>query len=80
MTGLPTALGTPSRGALADLLTRALDKGLLIDADLVITMAGVPLAGVVLRAAVGGMETLRSYGMLADWDDALRRRRPSGRL
>lgn len=74
LTGRGPAAGASARGALADLLTRVLDKGVLLDADAVITLAGVPLAGIVLRAVVGGMETLRSYGILAEWDDALRRR------
>lgn len=67
--------GRGRRGALVDLLERALDKGLVLNADLVICVAGVPLVGVVLRAAVAGMDTMIRYGLLAEWDRELRRRR-----
>lgn len=63
-----------SRGALTDLLDRALDRGIIINADLVVCLAGVPLIGVMLRAALAGMETLRRYGLLTDWDEVVRRR------
>ncbi len=58
-----------------DLLDRALDKGLLLNADLVICLAGVPLVWVVLRAAVAGMETMLRHGLLREWNEALRRQR-----
>ena len=57
---------------LVDLLDRVLDKGLIIDADLIIDMAGIPLIGVKLRAAIAGVETMLKYGMWQDWDEARR--------
>ncbi len=57
---------------LADVLDRALNKGLLINADLIISVADIPLIGVNLRAAIAGMETMLEYGMMRDWDEALR--------
>lgn len=59
-------------GTLVDLLDRVLEKGVILDADLVITMAGVPLVGVKLRAALAGMETMLRYGMMEDWDRQIR--------
>lgn len=55
-----------------DLLERILDKGLVIHADLLISLAGVPLLGVSLKAALAGMETMLKYGMLTDWDEKTR--------
>ena len=55
-----------------DLLERILDKGLVIHADLIISLAGVPLIGVSLKAALAGMETMLKYGMLTDWDEKTR--------
>ena len=49
---------------LTDVLDRLLDKGLIVNADIVISVAGIPLVGVVLRAAVAGMETMLAYGMM----------------
>ncbi len=57
---------------LVDLLDRILDKGLLLDADLIIHVAGIPLLGVKLKAAIAGMETMLKYGIWADWDAAQR--------
>ena len=55
-----------------DLLDRVLDKGLMLDADLIIHVAGIPLLGVKLRAALAGMETMLKYGIWEDWDEAQR--------
>lgn len=55
-----------------DLLERILDKGLVLHADLIISLAGVPLLGVSLKAAIAGMETMLKYGMLTDMDEKTR--------
>ena len=60
------------RATLVDLLDRVLDKGLYLRADLVISLAGIPLIGATLSVAVAGTETLMKYGILADWDEAIR--------
>lgn len=56
------------RATLSDLIDRVLDKGLIINADLVVSLAGVPLIGVNLRAALAGMETMVKYGLMQDYD------------
>ena len=61
-----------SHATLVDLLDRVLDKGLVIQADIIISLAGVPLIGVNLRAALAGMETMLQYGMMKDWDERTR--------
>jgi ssDNA-binding Zn-finger/Zn-ribbon topoisomerase 1 len=57
---------------LVDLLDRVLDKGLVINADIIISVAGIPLLGVNLRAALAGMETMLKYGIMNDWDELTR--------
>lgn len=57
---------------LVDLLDRVLDKGLVIHADVIISLSGIPLIGVNLRAAIAGMETMLEYGIMRDWDAAIR--------
>mgnify|MGYP001310854566 CR=1 FL=1 len=61
-----------SHGTLVDLLDRVLDKGIIIYADLIVSLAGIPLIGVNLRAAIAGMETMLKYGMMTEWDDRVR--------
>ena len=57
---------------LVDLLDRVLDRGLVINADIIISLAGVPLIGINLRAALAGMETMVKYGLMKDWDQRTR--------
>ncbi|MFQ5795141.1 MAG: gas vesicle protein [Candidatus Bipolaricaulia bacterium] len=59
---------------IADLLDRVLDNGVVIRADIVISVAGIPLIGVNLQAALAGMETMLEWGMLESFDKELRER------
>jgi len=59
---------------IVDLLDRVLDRGLVMNIDLIISVSGIPLIGVNLRAAVAGMDTMVRYGIMADWDQAIRAR------
>jgi len=61
-----------TNATLVDLLDRVLDKGLVIQADLIVSVAGVPLIGVNLRAALAGMETMLKYGIMQGWDERTR--------
>jgi hypothetical protein len=60
------------KATLVDLLDRVFDKGVVIHADLLVSVAGIPLLGVNLRAALAGMETMRRYGIMQDWDERAR--------
>ncbi|MFH1560607.1 MAG: gas vesicle protein [Chloroflexota bacterium] len=62
------------QGTLVDLLDRVLDRGLVINADIIISLAGVPLIGINLRAALAGMETMVKYGLMKEWDQSIRAR------
>lgn len=57
---------------LVDLLDRVLDRGVVLDADIMINLAGIPLLGLKLRLVLAGMETMLRYGMWRDWDEAQR--------
>jgi len=64
----------PTRDSiLVDLLDRILVKGVILQADLIISVAEVPLIGVNLRAAIAGMRTMLDYGMMEAWDEKIRR-------
>ena len=58
--------------AIVDLLDRVLDKGLVINADIIISVAGIPLIGINLRAVLAGMETMVKYGIMREWDQSVR--------
>ena len=61
-----------TNAGLVDLLDRVLDKGLMLNADVLISVAGVPLLGLNLKAALAGMDTMIKYGIWEDWDVAQR--------
>ena len=57
---------------LVDLLDRVLDKGVVLYADIIVSVAGIPLVGVNLRVVLAGMETMLSYGVMQEWDQKIR--------
>lgn len=66
--------GVHPEAGLVDLLDRVLDRGLVIHADIMITLAGVPLVGLNLRAVLAGMETLLADPQMREWDARVRAR------
>ena len=44
----------------------------MINADVIVSVAGIPLLGVNLRAALAGMETMLKYGVMQAWDEKTR--------
>jgi len=52
-----------SSDTLGDVIDRILDKGLVINADIAVSLVGVELLGIRLRAAVASFETAARYGL-----------------
>jgi ribosomal protein L37AE/L43A len=48
---------------IADVIDRVLDKGLVINADICVSVAGVELLGIKVRAALASFETAAKYGL-----------------
>lgn len=55
------------RATLVDLLDRVLEKGLVLNADILISLAGIPLIAVNLKAAIASVETMLKYGYMTDF-------------
>jgi len=51
------------KDSLADVLDRVLDKGLVINADISVSLAGTELLGIKIRAALASFETAARYGL-----------------
>ena len=49
--------------SLADVVDRVLEKGLVIDADIAIFIAGTELLNIRIRAAIASFETAARYGL-----------------
>lgn len=54
---------TESGNGLADAIDRILDKGLVINADIVVDVNNVELLGIKIRAALASFETAARYGL-----------------
>jgi hypothetical protein len=58
-----SGLTPDSSGGLADAIDRILDKGLVINADISVSVAGTELLGIKIRAALASFETAAKYGL-----------------
>ncbi|MEV0299830.1 gas vesicle protein [Streptomyces prasinus] len=67
--GVPAASLSPMQprrdgdGSLAHVVETLLDKGLVLNADIMVSVAGVELLGIRLRAALASFETAARYGL-----------------
>jgi len=60
---MPLQATRDESSTLVDVIDRILDKGLVINADICISVAGVELLGIKLRAALASFETAAKYGL-----------------
>ena len=51
------------KATLVDLIDRILDKGLVVNADIQVTLCGVELLGIRIRAVLASFETATRYGL-----------------
>jgi len=56
-------LSTGGARNLADVVEKILDKGLVINADIAVSVAGTELLGIKARAALASFETAAQYGL-----------------
>lgn len=52
---------------ISELLNMILDKGAILRADVIISLANVPLIGIKLHLAIAGIQTMLDYGMFEDF-------------
>ena len=52
---------------IVELIDRTLNKGVILNADLIITVADVPLLAANLKLALASVETMLKYGRMQDW-------------
>lgn len=71
---------TRSQRDLADVVEMILDKGIVINADIAVTVGETELIGIELRAAIASFETAAEYGLqFPSGTDMRRVREASGR-
>lgn len=54
--------------ALVDVIDVLLRDGAVLRADVIVSVAGIPLVGLKLSAALAGMDTMTEYGFFREWD------------
>lgn len=52
-----------TEGGLAAVIDRVLDKGLVINADITVSVSGTELLGIKIRAALASFETAAQFGL-----------------
>jgi len=57
------AIGHPDSNGLAEVVDRLLDKGIVINADITVSLVGVELLGIKLRVALASFETAAKFGL-----------------
>ena len=57
-----------------DVLDVLLRDGAVVRADVIVSVADIPLIGIKLTAAIAGMETMNEYGLFEEWDTERRAR------
>jgi predicted RNA-binding Zn-ribbon protein involved in translation (DUF1610 family) len=60
---MPMQATRDESSSLVDVIDRVLDKGLVINADICVSVAGVELLGIKIRAALASFETAAKYGL-----------------
>ncbi len=58
---------TSNKIGIVELIDRTLNKGVILNADLIITVADVPLLAANLKLALASVETMLKYGVMNDW-------------
>ncbi|AEH35469.1 gas vesicle protein GvpM [Halopiger xanaduensis] len=53
---------------LVDVLDVLLRDGAILRADVIVSVADIPLVGIKLTAAIAGMRTMQEYGLFEEWD------------
>ncbi|MEZ3164928.1 gas vesicle protein [Halorubrum sp. RMP-47] len=69
---------TKSPGQVVELVDVLLRDGAVLAADVIVTVAEVPLIGIQLRLALAGMTEMRERGLFEEWDETLRERSGNG--
>lgn len=52
---------------IVELIDRTLNKGVILNADLIVTVADIPLLAANLKLALASVETMLKYGVMNDW-------------
>jgi len=69
---------TPRQLSLIDLIDRILDKGIVINGDISVSIVGVDLLSLKINLVIASLETAKRYGMKLPWEKWERESRQLG--
>ena len=59
---------TPKQLTIIDLIDRILDKGVVINGDITVSIVGVDLLSLKINLVIASLETAKRYGMKLPWE------------
>lgn len=65
---------TKETGHVVELVDILLREGVVVAADVVVSVAEIPLIGIQLRLALAGMTELTEHQLFTEWDESIRGR------
>jgi Gas vesicle protein len=71
---------TPHQLTLVDLLDKILDKGVVINGDITLSVGGIDLLALKINLVIASVETAKRYGIELPWEKWARERRSAARL
>jgi hypothetical protein len=66
--------------SLVDLLDRILEKGVVINGDITVSVGSVELLSVKVNLVIASLETAKRYGLKLPWEEQHKTRRPPRRV
>ncbi len=71
---------TPRQLTLVDLLDKILDKGIVINGDITLTVGGLDLLALKINLVIASLETAKRYGIELPWEKWARERKSLRRM
>jgi len=59
---------TPKQLTIIDLIDRILDKGVVINGDITVSVVGVDLLSLKINLVIASLETAKRYGIKLPWE------------
>jgi len=66
--------------SLVDLIDRILEKGVVINGDITVSVGSVELLSVKINLVIASLETAKRYGLRLPWEEQHKSRRPIRRV
>jgi hypothetical protein len=71
---LPSPVSSADRLSIVDILDRILDKGLVINGEITVSLVGTDLLSLKINLVVASIETAKRYGIELPWEKWQRER------